>query len=136
MGIDSEMVQRWLDAYIHAWAAYEPAEIGELFTDDAEYRWHPWDAGDDVASGRTQIVSAWLENPDAPGTYAGSYRPFLVKDDIAIAVGTSSYYTDGTRETLERVYHNLWVLRFSDDGRCRSFTEWYMEAPVANPSPA
>lgn len=34
------------------------------------------------------------------------------------------------------VYHNLWVLRFTDDGRCRSFTEWYMEAPAANLSSA
>ena len=136
MGIDSEMVQRWLDAYVHAWAVYDPAEIGALFTDDAEYRWHPWDAGDDVARGRAQIVSAWLENRDAPGKYVGSYRPFLVKDGIAIAVGTSTYYTDGSRETLERVYHNLWVLRFTDDGRRRSFTEWYMEAPAANLSSA
>ena len=129
MGIDSEMVQRWLDAYSHAWAVYDPAEISALFTDDAEYRWHPWDASGDVARGRAQIVSAWLANRDEPATYVGAYRPFLVKDDVAIAVGTSSYYTDHTRETLEQVYHNLWVLRFTEDGRCRSFTEWYMEAP-------
>ena len=129
MKIDAEMVQRWLDAYNHAWTTYDPDEIGELFTDEAEYRWHPWDEGDDVARGRSQIVAAWLENRDASGTYRGMYRPLLVKDDMAIAVGLSYYYTDKTQETLDRVYHNLWVLQFTDEGRCRSFTEWYMQAP-------
>jgi hypothetical protein len=57
------------------------------------------------------------------------YRPLLVQDDLAIAVGTSFYYTDASQTTLDRAYHNLWVLRFSDQGQCRSFTEWYMQAP-------
>ena len=129
MKIDAEMVQRWLDAYNHAWITYDPDEIGELFTDEAEYRWHPWDEGDDVVRGRSQIIAAWLENRDAVGTYRGAYGPLLVKDDMAIAVGLSYYYTDKTQETLDRVFHNLWVLQFTDEGRCRSFTEWYMQAP-------
>lgn len=60
MKIDTEMVQRWLDAYSHAWITYDP---------------------------------------------------------------------DKTQETLDKVYHNLWVLQFSDEGQCRSFTEWFMLAP-------
>ncbi len=100
MKIDDEIVQRWLDAYNHAWTTYDPYEIGSLFTDDAEYRWHPWDERDE-----------------------------LVQDDVAIAVGMTFYYTDATQGTLDRAYHNLWVLRFSDARQCRSFTEWYMQAP-------
>ncbi len=38
MSIDTEMVQRWLDAYTHAWITYDPGEIGALFTDNAESR--------------------------------------------------------------------------------------------------
>jgi hypothetical protein len=129
VSIDSDTAQRWLDAYAHAWTTYDPDEIGALFTEDAEYRWHPWDEGDDVARGRDQIVAAWLEHPDGAGTYRGTYRPLLVKDYHVIAVGTSSYYADAAQATLDRTYHNLWVLSFSDDGRCRSFTEWYMQAP-------
>ncbi len=129
MKIDFEMVQHWLDAYHHAWTTYDPDEIGALFTEDAEYRWRPWDEGDNVARGRAHIVAAWLENRDAAGTYRGEYRPLLVQDDVTITVGMSFYYTDATQETLDRVYHNLWVLRFSDEGQCRSFTEWYMKAP-------
>lgn len=129
--IDSDALQRWLIAYEHAWQTYDPDEIGALFTDDAEYRWHPWDEGDEVARGRVGIVAAWLSSRDTPGTYRGEYRPLVVHDDVAIAVGTSSYYRDDTRTALDREYHNLWVLRFADDGRCRSFTEWYMKAPAA-----
>ncbi len=131
MKIDAEIVQRWLDAYNHAWITYDPGEISALFTEDAEYRWHPWDEGDAVARGRSQIVAAWLENRDRAGTYRGAYHPLLVQDDQAIAVGVSDYYTDDTQVTLDRAYHNLWVLRFTGEGQCRSFTEWYMQAPSA-----
>jgi ketosteroid isomerase-like protein len=128
---DGDAVQRWLLAYARAWETYDPAEIGALFTDDAEYRWHPWDEGDQVARGREAIVGAWLSSRDAPGTYQGEYRPLLIQDDRAIAVGTSRYYRDDTRSALDREYHNLWVLQFAEDGRCRSFTEWYVKAPAS-----
>src|SRR5690242_5071159 len=72
MSNEAEQIQRWLDAYTHAWLTYEPDEISALFTDDAEYRWHPWDEGDNVARGRAQIVAAWLENRDQAGTYGGA----------------------------------------------------------------
>jgi ketosteroid isomerase-like protein len=131
MKMNDEIVQRWLDAYNHAWITYDPDEIGALFTGDAEYRWHPWDEGDAVVRGRSQIIAGWLESRDAAGTYRGAYRPLLVQNDMAIAVGMSFYYTDATQGTLDRAYHNLWVLHFIGDGQCRSFTEWYMQAPVA-----
>lgn len=131
MSIDTERAQQWLDAYSHAWLTYDPDEIGALFAEDAEYRWHPWDEGDAVARGRSQIVAGWLESRDRAGTYRGEYRPLLVQGDQVIAVGVSSYYTDETQTTLDRVFHNLWVLRFNDANQCQSFTEWYMEAPKA-----
>jgi ketosteroid isomerase-like protein len=131
IGVDA--IQQWLTAYEHAWQTYDPAEIGALFTADAEYRWHPWDEGDDVARGREAIVAAWLASRDSPGTYRGDHRPLLVQNETVVAVGTSRYYTDDTRATLDREYHNLWVLRFAGDGRCSSFTEWYMRVPATGP---
>jgi hypothetical protein len=131
MSTDTTTVQRWLDAYSHAWLTYDPAEIGALFSKDAEYRWHPWDEGDAVVRGREDIVAGWLQERDHAGTYRGEYRPLLVQGETAIATGTSSYYTDEAQTTLDRVFHNLWVLRFNDAGECSSFTEWYMQAPSA-----
>ena len=39
--VTHEDVQAWLDRYVAAWESYDPAEIGELFSEDAEYRYHP-----------------------------------------------------------------------------------------------
>jgi hypothetical protein len=127
--ITHETVQAWLDAYERAWETYDPEQIAALFSEDAEYRWHP---ADEPEKGRDTIVEAWL-NPggnasdrDAPGTYLGDYRPFAVDGHRAVAIGTSTYWSDASRSKLERVYYNNWLLEFDDDGRCRSFTEYWM----------
>ena len=80
-----------------------------------------------------QGTVAGVASRDRPGTYRGDYRPLLMQNETVIAVGTSRYYTDDTRGTLDREYHNLWVLRFAGDGRCGSFTEWYMRVPATDP---
>jgi hypothetical protein len=65
----------------------------------------------------------------SPGTYTGAYRPLLVHGDTVIAVGVSRYYKDASRRTLDREYHNLWVMEFDGAGKCRSYTEWFMKTP-------
>jgi VWFA-related protein len=47
-------------------------------------------------------------------------------DNRAVAVGTCTYWTDSSRAKVDRVYYNNWILEFDDDGRCSSFTEYYM----------
>ena len=126
--VDEASAQRWLDAYSRAWESYDPKAIGDLFSDDAEYRFYPWADGSDVVRGRKSIVEAWLKDPDKPGTYTGEYRPRLVHDDTVIAVGVSRYYTDASKTTLEREYQNLWVMEFDGAGKCCSYTEWYMRS--------
>jgi ketosteroid isomerase-like protein len=120
-------VSRWLDDYVKAWHSYDPAAIGALFSDDATYAWHPWETGEDVARGREQIVKAWLDNQDKPGTYQAEYRPLAIDGDLVIAAGQTRYYD--TSGKLERHYDNLFVTRFDDGGRCQEFTEWYMKRP-------
>jgi len=117
-------VQRWLDDYVAAWRSYDPDDIGELFSERAEYRYHPWD---DPVSGRDAIIADWLDSPDAAGTYDAHYSTYAVDGDRAVAVGTSRYTNpDGSLRTL---YHNVFLLRFDDDGLCRSFTEVFLELP-------
>ena len=127
--VTHESVQRWLDAYAHAWETYDADEVRALFTDDAEYRWHP---ADDPEKGIDDIVFAWL-NPggkasdrDKPGTYAADLHPFVGNGNKAVAVGTCTYWTDATRTKVDRVYYNNWLLEFAPDGRCSSFTEYWM----------
>ena len=123
-------VQSWLDRYVGAWKAYDANAIGELFTADAEYRYHP---EDEPVRGRAAIVEDWL-NPggkparrDAPDTFEAAYSPYAVDDDVAVAVGTTQYWADASRAALVRSYFNVYLLAFDEAGRCRSFTEYYME---------
>ena len=125
-------VQRWLDRYVEAWKSYDPATIGDLFSADAEYRYHPWD---EPETGRETIVTDWIapagntSGRDDEGTSHAAYRPWIVDGDRAVAVGTSDYFTDSTRSTLDRRYHNVYLLQFDAEGRCGSFTEYYIKEP-------
>jgi hypothetical protein len=119
-----DRVQAWLDSYVSAWRSYDPVAIGELFSDDATYAYHPWDDGDDVIRGRAAIVANWLDEPDAPASWSAEYQPLLVSGDRAVATGVTRY-DDG------KVYWNIWELRFDDAGLCTEFVEWYMRQPAA-----
>lgn len=133
--MDRAGAQDWLDRYSRAWKTYDPAQIGDLFSEDAVYRYHVWDEGDAVAHGREAIVSSWVEpdgvasSRDEPGTYEGRYEAYAADGDRAVGVGTSTYWTDATRSTIRTVYHNVYLLEWDDEGRCRSFTEIYAERP-------
>jgi ketosteroid isomerase-like protein len=119
-----EAASRWLDAYVEAWKTYDRDRIADLFTTDAQYRYHPYD---EPVRGRDAIVESWFEDPDEPGTYEGSYEPVAVDGDVAVAVGTTSYRN--ASGVVDRIYDNVYVMRFADDGRCREFTEWYVKRP-------
>ena len=135
--MDRTAVQEWLNRYVEAWKTYDPDRIGSLFADNVTYRFHPYDPEDEVVRGRDALVRDWIEpdgdasTRDAPNTYDGHYEPYAVDGDRAVAVGTSSYWTDATRSKLERIYYNVFLLRFGDDGRCVEFTEYYMKGPDA-----
>jgi len=124
-------VDRWLEAYIAAWKSYDRTAIGELFADDVEYRYHPYD---EPIRGRDAVVGAWLgesDQPgtstrDEPGTYEASYKTVAVDGDVAVAIGTSTY-SDEPSGPAARTYDNCYVMRFDEVGRCREFTEWYMQ---------
>ncbi len=116
---------RWLAAYVEAWKSYDREAIGALFAERCEYRYHPFD---EPLHGRDEIVTSWVEDdPDEPGTYDGVYEPVAVDGDVAVATGSSTYTNpDGS---VRAVYDNCFVLRFDSDGRCSTFTEWFVQRP-------
>jgi ketosteroid isomerase-like protein len=117
-------VQAWLDRYVEAWRTNDRSAIQSLFSEDATYGYRPWDSDEHTLRGSDAIVSSWLEEPDAPGSWDAHYEPFAVEDDRAVALGWSRYAASG--DEPERLYHNAYVLEFAPDGRCRSFHEFYM----------
>lgn len=121
--IDHQGVTQWLEDYVRAWQSYDPAAIGALFSEEATYRYNPYD---EPMRGREAIVASWLEDRDEPNTYAAEYKPLAVDGDIAVANGRSLYYeADGA--TLKKQYDNIFVMRFDEQGRCVDFCEWFME---------
>jgi ketosteroid isomerase-like protein len=117
------VVAMWLDAYVRAWKSYDPADIAALFTEDAEYFYSPFD---EPLMGREAIVESWLDTRDIPGTYDAAYQPLVIEGNTAVTNGRSTYFEDdGT--TIARIFDNIFVLHFDDDGRCTRFCEWYMQ---------
>jgi ketosteroid isomerase-like protein len=131
--VDKPEVDRWLRAYVEAWKTYDRDLIGELFADDVKYRYHPYD---DPVEGRDAVVRSWLvETEDAvastrdeKGTYDATYRAVAVDGDVAVATGSSSYFS-GPGGPVQTVFDNCFVMRFDSAGRCREFTEWYVQRP-------
>jgi hypothetical protein len=117
-------VQAWLDRYVEAWRANEREPIEQLFTEDANYGYRPWDSEKHTVTGRDAIVASWLDEPDAPGSWDARYETWAVDGDRAVAVGWSRY--EPTDSAPEKLYHNAYLLEFAPDGRCRSFHEFYM----------
>jgi uncharacterized protein (TIGR02246 family) len=112
-------VARWIDAYMEAWRTYDRDAIADLFTPDAEYRDSPYES---PVLGREAIVAHWLDNRDEPGTWRATYEAWAVDNDRAVVVGKTDYdEADG-----KKTYHNVFLCRFDDDGRCREYTEVYL----------
>jgi hypothetical protein len=108
----------WLDAYVRAWNTNDPADIAGLFTADAVYRVAPFAPG---LQGVDAIVADWLARQDQPGETTFTWRPVALADQVSVIEGTTAYPS--------RIFRNLWVIRLDPDGRCREFTEWWMQEP-------
>ena len=115
-----DAANRWLQAYVEAWCTYERDAIMALFTDDARYRYHPWD---EPLEGPEAIADDWLANRDDPNAWRATYEAWAVEGDRVVATG-SSRYDDASGK---RTYHNVFLITFAADGRCREFTEVYAQ---------
>jgi uncharacterized protein (TIGR02246 family) len=120
--MEREDVERWVRGYERAWSSNDPNDIGELFTEDVTYRFHPWD---EPLRGRDAIVATWIQNKDEPGDYRFRLREVAgVDGNVAFVTAETDYLTEPPR-----TYDNLWVIRLAPDGRCEDFTEWFMKRP-------
>jgi len=121
MALQRDDFQAWLDRYVAAWKSYDAAEIGELFSEDAEYRYHP---EDEPERGRDAIVASWLDDQDEPARFDASYEVLAIDGEEHVAMGWSRYYDE--RGELDDEYSNIYRCQFDADGRCRLFTEWWI----------
>ena len=118
--MDHAAFQDWLNRYIAAWRSGDADEIGALFSEDVVYRYRPYS---EPVRGRDAVVADWLRNPDEPGSWDAEYRPVVVEGDTGVSVGESRYPAEG------RTFSNVFLCRFDGEGRCREFSEWWVEKP-------
>ncbi len=123
--IDRASVAVWLNQYVNAWKSSDAAEIGALFSEDAQYYYGPFD---EPLVGRAAIVASWLEDPDQPGQFDAHYEPLAVEGLMAVANGRSQYFAPGSK-VVGAEYDNIFVLRFDDEGQCVEFREWFVKRP-------
>jgi hypothetical protein len=124
--MDREGVAQWLVRYVEAWKSNDPAVIEKLFAPEVTYRYEPYQEPD---RGRDAVVKSWLKEPDRPGSWEASYEPVAVEGRVAVAKGFSRYLASNGNP--ERIYHNVFLISFDDDGRCIDFVEYYMHEPPA-----
>jgi ketosteroid isomerase-like protein len=123
----------WLHRYELAWRANAADPIRDLFTEDAVYRWNPFGRDTDGVIGREAIVASWLATPDDPTTWTIECAPLAVNGDLGVAQCRTHYAATAGRDG-ERTFHNIWLVRLTDESRCSDFTEIYMRQPAPGPA--
>jgi len=107
-------VMRWVAGYERAWRDGDLAAVGELFTEDARYRPSPYEPSE---VGHAAIRAFWLD--DDGQVFTVRAEPVAVEGHVAV-VRLEVRYGD----PVHQEYRDLWVLRFTEDGRVEDFEEW------------
>lgn len=118
----TERLDNWMDQYVLAWSSNEAEDIRALFTEEAVY--DPQTAGGEW-DGVEEIIARWQEIDDSEDNWDFEWRPVVETEEVAVIKGRTHYFEP------ETIYRNLFVIRFSEDGRCYDFTEWYIEEELA-----
>lgn len=116
--MDASAVAAWVDGYVRAWNSNDPADIGRLFTKAAVYYPGPFEA---PWVGRDAIIAEWLNRQDAPGSTTFRYEVLATGPRLGVVRGWTRYHRP------PREFSNIWLVRFDARGRCREFTEWWIQ---------
>jgi SnoaL-like domain len=119
--IRREELSRWLLGYEKAWREPGTARLAELFTYDVVYSPSPWS---DPVVGLEALAEFWEAEREGPD------EPFWMTSEVlALDNETAVVRVAVTYERQDRLWRDLWVLRFASGGRCDSFEEWPFAAP-------
>jgi ketosteroid isomerase-like protein len=117
----TDAIERWMQAYLKAWASDASDDIRALFTEDARYYPHPFE---DPWTPLDGIVEQWIHHGDSTFEWSFEYEVLADADGLAFVRGVTTYPED---DEPEKVYSNLWVVRLEEDGRASEFREWWMK---------
>ena len=98
--VTEQQVQAWVERYVHAWRTEAEADIGALFTEDAEYHEWPYETS---WVGRENIVRGWLERKDwQEGGWDFDWSVLMVNGDTAAVGGPGTTRSSVTSRTCGR----------------------------------
>jgi ketosteroid isomerase-like protein len=110
-------VSRWLTGYEAAWRAPGTAGLAGLFTPDATYLQSPYEH---PVTGLDAIGRMWEAEREGPDEVFTLTAGILAVDGQVAVVRAEVCYGDPPSQE----YRDLWVIRFTEDGRCAWFEEW------------
>lgn len=111
-------LETWVDGYVAAWADNDQEHIAALFTEDAVY--DPQTADGEIHG--VEAISEWWRDLDEDAdNWDFQWLPLIENDEIGIITGKTNYFDPPV------TFRNLWIIRFDETGRCKDFTEWYIE---------
>jgi predicted SnoaL-like aldol condensation-catalyzing enzyme len=122
-------VRSWLDAYRRAWEEADAEAAAALFADGATYRSNIFEA---PYEGRDGVRRYWHEvTPSQSEVHVRMGTPFVEGDRVAAEFWTTMR-VGGAETTLP----GCLLLRFDEDGLCRSLREyWHVEPGRREPPP-
>jgi ketosteroid isomerase-like protein len=115
--VNRAQVAEWLKRYEQAWRSTGTDVLGTLFTEDAAYRMSPYEQ---AATGLEAIGAVWEDERQGPDEEFTMASEIVALEGDTAVVRAEVYYGDPE----PREYRDLWVIRFAEDGRCRTFEEW------------
>jgi hypothetical protein len=120
MAITHEAAEVWLTKYGQAWEKRAPQLAAALFSEDCRYFETPFS---EPATGPDGVLKYWQAVPQGQTDIAFCFRILAVQAPTVIAHWSASLRrtANGTRVKLDGVF----VLEFTDEGRCRTLREWW-----------
>ena len=115
-----EDVEAWLEAYEEAWEKLDPEKAALIFTEDATYQVDPYS---EPYIGRDAIYGYWATVTSDQKDVDFTAEVLAVTEDTGIAHWHSEFTQDSSGASI--ILDGIFVLKFSDDGKCESLKEWW-----------
>ena len=124
MAISVHEAEEWVKGYQKAWLSNDPRDIRSLFAEEAIYYSEPYAK---PQRGPQAIAEDWIARKDEPDDWTFEFDVVATSGDLAFVRGLTTY------KEPPRIYHNLWMIRMDQTGKCAEFTEWWMETDKPAP---
>ena len=107
----------WVAAYERAWRTPGTQALATIFTPEASYLQGPYHK---PVVGLPAIAAMW------EGERAGPDEVFEMTSEVVAVEGDIAVVRVEVRYggPVNQEYRDLWIMRFAENGRCRSFEEW------------